>query len=96
MISFCINAQGTLEPRSGHLAPDGQYTSPGPELDELDCETCCCLRIDSLEHGKQNLCDVIEGHWTKWVSSRRSLQMVHLNGAGGVAEAVGGVVVGEV
>ena len=37
-----------------------------------------CLLILSREHGKQNLWVITEGHCTKWVSSRRSLQRVHL------------------
>src|SRR5687768_9726139 len=31
-ISFCMKAHGTFEPNSGHFSPDGQYTSPEPEL----------------------------------------------------------------
>lgn len=37
-----------------------------------------CRLIESLEQGKQNLWCRTEGHCTKWVSSRRSVQMVHL------------------
>ena len=33
----------------------------------------------SLEQGKQNLWCEMEGHWTKWVSSSRSWQIVHFN-----------------
>lgn len=34
----------------------------------------------SLEQGKQNLWLGTEGHWTKWVSSRRSWQIVQHKG----------------
>lgn len=53
-ISFCMKAQGTLEPRSGHFSPDGQYTSPGPGPPAEVC-CCCCLLIAVREQGKQNL-----------------------------------------
>ena len=67
-ISPCMNAQGMLEPSSGHLFPLGQYTSwPTP-----------CLLMLSFEQGKQNLCSGMDGHCTKCVSSRRSVHNVHL------------------
>lgn len=66
-ISFCIKAQGTSEPTRGHLFLLGQYTSlPAP-----------WSLILSREQGKQNLCSGTDGHWTKCVSSRRWLQIVH-------------------
>lgn len=67
-ISPCMKAQGTEDPARGHRSPLGQYTSvPAP-----------CRLMESLEQGKQNLWCRTEGHCTKWVSSRRSVQMVHL------------------
>ena len=97
-ISFCMKAQGTLEPRREHFSPDGQYTSPGPAAPLVACWACCLL-IAALEQGKQNLCEVTDGHWTKWVSSKRSWQRVHFKGAevdetGGVP-VVGGEVFGD-
>ena len=66
-ISFCMKAQGTLEPTRGHFFPEGQYTSaPAP-----------CLLMESLEQGKQNLWSAMDGHCTKWVSSSRSWHSVH-------------------
>lgn len=66
-ISPCMKAQGTLDPTRGHFLPLGQYTSdPAP-----------CILMLFLEHGKQNLCSLIDGHCTKCVSSRRSWQSVH-------------------
>lgn len=43
----------------------------------------------SREHGKQNLCDGTDGHWTKCVSSRRSWHRVQHNGTlpGGTEES---------
>lgn len=67
-ISPCMKAHGTDDPARGHRSPLGQYTSvPAP-----------CRLMDSLEQGKQNLWWRTEGHCTKWVSSSRSVQMVHL------------------
>lgn len=93
-ISFCINAHGTFDPRSGHLSPDGQYTSPAP-VPPFVLFCCCCCLMDEREQGKQNLWEATEGHWTKCVSSSLSWHRVHFSGAGWVTgEAVdGGVVV---
>lgn len=54
-ISLCMNAHGKFDPISGHLLPDGQKTS----------EPAACFLIDSLEQGKQNLCEGQDGHCTK-------------------------------
>ncbi|KYO34842.1 hypothetical protein Y1Q_0023299 [Alligator mississippiensis] len=70
-ISPCMKAQGTLEPTKGHFSPLGQYTSPAAP----------CALMKSREQGKQNLWPGTEGHCTKWVSSRRSWQMVQHSGA---------------
>ena len=69
-ISPCMNAQGTLEPTRGHFSPLGQYTSP----------VAPCALMLSREQGKQNLWLGTDGHWTKWVSSKRSWQMVQHRG----------------
>jgi len=71
VISLCMKAQGTLESCSGHFSPLGQYTSE---------QTPCRLML-SREQGKQNLWCPLDGHCTKWVSSRRSWQSVHLSSA---------------
>ena len=38
-----------------------------------------CLMMESLQHEKQNLWSVFEGHCTKWVSSSLPRQFVHFN-----------------
>lgn len=76
-ISPCMKAHGTEDPARGHFSPLGQYTS-------LPLAAPWDLML-SLEQGKQNLWLGTDGHWTKWVSSSRSLQSVHLRG-GAVAE----------
>lgn len=69
-ISPCMKAHGTFEPTRGHFSPLGQYTSPVAP---------CCFML-SLEHGKQNLCEGTDGHWTKCVSSKRSWHSVQHRG----------------
>lgn len=69
-ISPCMKAHGTFEPTRGHFSPLGQYTSPVAP---------CCFML-SLEHGKQNLWEGTDGHWTKCVSSKRSWHSVQHRG----------------
>lgn len=76
-ISPCMKAHGTLDPERGHFSPLGQYTS-------LPLAAPWLL-ILSLEQGKQNLWLGTEGHWTKWVSSSLSLQIVHFRGGADAA-----------
>lgn len=70
-ISCSMKAQGVVLPDTRHFIPLGQYTSE---------EFSDCFLMLSREQRKQNLCEVVEGHCTKRVSSNVLWQSRHFMG----------------